>query len=126
MTYKIKCSREDILAMRSFQNSSQRSHSSAVTIESWPTVNNLAEFRCENINRRSCAEKLIGFFMLLLAYFILWACFYRDVQVSTHPRYKQWKHGCTQEHRCYHCSLKCMLRNRHRMPTYISSSGRSH
>ena len=82
MTYKIKCSREDILSMRSFQNISQRSLSSAVTIESWPTVKNLAKSRCENINRRSCAEKIIGFLMLLLAYIILWACFYRDVQAQ--------------------------------------------
>ena len=79
----IKCSREDILSMRSFHNSSQRSHSSTITIQSWPTVNNLVtKSRCKNINRKSCAEKLIGFSLLLLTYFILWALFYRDVQAQ--------------------------------------------
>ena len=78
----IKCSRDDILAIRSFHCSSQRSHSSQIMIQSWPTVNNLTKSRCKNINRKSCAKKLIGFFLLLVTYFILWVCFYRDVQTQ--------------------------------------------
>ena len=78
----IRSSREDILAMRSSHKSSQRSNSSKITIQSWPTVNNLTKSRCRNFNRRTCAEKLIGFFLLLLTYFFLWACFYRDVQAQ--------------------------------------------
>ena len=102
----IKSSRQDILAIESFDTKSQRSDSSTVTIGSWPTVENLTNSRRQQNVKKSCLEKLIGCLLLLIAYFILWACFYRDVQAQRKDwEFLRYKIICNSFNESFRCKL---------------------
>ena len=92
--------------MKSFDNISTRSHSSIITIKSWQTVENLAQSRWEKITRKSITKQLLWFFLLLVAYLILWACFYRDVQAQRKDwEFLRYKIICNTINDSFHCKL---------------------
>ena len=102
----IKSSRQDILAIESFDTNSQRSDSSTVTIASWPTMQNLTNSNRQQNARKPFIEKLIGCLLLLMAYFILWACFYRDVQAQRKDwEFLRYKIICNSINESFPCKL---------------------